>query len=74
MSKNISFEICDIELLIEKAETVLDTLENELFDDVTPQVDSYKYDYDRHVLNARIIGDYICEAKKTIKVLEEAEQ
>lgn len=74
MSQNRSFEICDLELLIEKAETVLNTLENELFDDVTPQVDNYKYDYDRHVLNARIIGDYIREAKKTIKVLEEVEQ
>ncbi|MDY4081180.1 MAG: hypothetical protein SOY97_06080 [Candidatus Metalachnospira sp.] len=72
MSQNISFEICDIEFLIEKAETVLDTLENELFDDVTPQVDSYKYNYDRHVLNAHIIRDYLHEAKKTIKVLEEA--
>ena len=71
MSQGNTIEICDIYVLLEKAETVLDTLENELFDDTEPQVDNYKYHHARHTLNACILGDYIREAKKALKTLEE---
>ena len=65
------FDIYDIVLMLEKAETVLDTLNNDLFDDIESHVDNYKYQHDRHTLNSRILGDYIREAKKTLKALEE---
>lgn len=71
MSQSNTIEICDIYVLLEKAETMLDTLEDELFDDTEPQVDNYKYYHNRHRLNAYILGDYIREAKKTLKALEE---
>lgn len=70
MSQSDTIDICDIVFMLEKAETVLDTLDNELFDDIEPQVDGYKYNYDRHTLNSRILGDYIREAKKALKTLE----
>ena len=70
MSQSNTIEIYDIVLMLEKAEIVLDTLDNELFDDIEPHVDSYRYHHDRHTLNSRILGDYIREAKKTLKALE----